>query len=228
MKNDFINIVMLICNRPRLTAQALDSLERNTWKYNLTIVDDSTKFNELPTRFQYAQIIHNPKPGCIGAGRNAGIQASQKEFGKGQALYLSDNDVYFKPRWDQVLLVYQRLHGREVKIIGGGCHPYLQPKDYIAQGDKYNLTSRDAISGYSWLLEWDTWDKFGPFVEHAVGVRQSEDWEYCQRVIQAGYLVGSVMPEVVLHTGVTDTNGKLIPGADMLYAQEFTEGVIVE
>jgi glycosyltransferase involved in cell wall biosynthesis len=235
-----LNVVMLVRERWPLTKQALSSLALNTQTdFTLTLVDDAStqETKELladwvETVDVNAQLIRNEVGGCTGKARNQGVEAARK-FGTDNLLYLSDNDVYFMPKWDQAILAAHKLWGSYVKVTGGGCHPFLQPNMTSSNGFslptkpdvRYQMTYRDAVSGYSWLIDWKTWDKYGPLDAHAQGVRQSEDWAMCQKIIKAGFRVGSILPEVVLHTGLRDTFGERPPGWELI---ERVQGVLYE
>jgi hypothetical protein len=238
-----LDIVMLTCNRKRLMRQSLESMVRNrTGDFNLTVIDDSDDPDAQVwlTGFMVGRpnmhLRVNDQPHCTGAARNQGVMESRKRFGGKGLLYLSDSDVYFQPGWDAVLLAAYREFPN-VRIIGGGCHPFMQPaarRDGFIGGAGslqliYHMTYRNAVSGYSWLLDWETWDRFGPLEANALGVRQGEDWAMCQRIVKAGFEVGSIVPEVVLHCGTTDTFGQRPPGWELIEAAgKSTEGIIIE
>ena len=219
-----ITVVMLVRDRLRLTKQSVESLMHNSMtRLNVLIVDDASLsptrdwLIELACRWPASiQIVRHEESRGTGYARNIGVAAARELYGTDSLLYLSDNDVFFLPGWDEALIATHDYFGG-FKIIGGGCHPFLQASDVsceVIQG--YQMATRDAISGYSWLLDWSTWDEFGPLDAHALGVRQSEDWAMCQKVRKAGYFVGSIVPEMVLHTGLTDTFGEHPPGWELM------------
>ena len=110
-----------------------------------------------------------------------------------------------------------------VKIVGGGCHPFLRANNRGLENTilgAWTMETRDAVSGYSWMLDWQTWYEFGCLDAVAEGVRQSEDYAYCQKIIKAGYEVGSIVPEVIVHTGITDTFGATPPGSELMRTTE--------
>lgn len=221
-----ISVVMLVRDRLRLTRQALDSLTRNSRDsgrhINLLIVDDASrpitqKWLDTWMVSHEAQLIRHEESRGTGWARNIGVAAARELFGTDNLLYLSDNDVFFMPGWDDALLAMHYQFGNVFKIIGAGCHPFLQPSATSPETSTgYRMTTRDAVSGYSWLLDWDTWNRFGPLDAHALGVRQSEDWAMCRKVVDAGYFVGSIVPEMVIHTGLTDTFGEHPPGWEIM------------
>jgi glycosyltransferase involved in cell wall biosynthesis len=217
-----LNVVMLVRDRWRLSQQALASLAANTRsEWRLTVVDDASEepVGEWLRSDTHICVIRNEVSRGTGWARNKGIKAAREAFGTDNLLALSDNDVWFAPGWDTALLHAYR-NQPEFRIIGGGCHPYLQAHQpqhrYVCDGKWYVLFSRDAVSGYSWLLDWETYDKYGPFDQHALGVRQSEDYAVCRKVVADGFYVGSIVPEVVIHAGLTDTFGQKPPGWELI------------
>lgn len=222
-----VNIVMLVRNRRLLTAQALESLDDNTDKslYNLTVVDDGS---EIPITNAYhpahrsigdnatvLRIEHGSK-GITGQARNLGVYWAERYWGRGEYLYLSDNDMYFTPGWLEKLIAAVSYADWKVGLIGGWNHPYLQPKPAptVFSFTDFKVCAHDAVAGASQLMSWHIWYQFGPLDAHAPGVGQSEDWKFSQSIIQSGGLVGSIYPRVVFNCGVTNSLGAASTGAD--------------
>ncbi len=231
-----INVVMLIKDRPVLTAQALYSLFHNTnGDFNLTVVDDESGEKSLVTSKETERTtvlkIHNSK-GITGQARNLGVYWAEKYWGRGDWLYLSDNDVYFTEGWDKKMT--WAFNSPKVqpmlRLLGGSTHPYHGANKSVEiggsiTGDSVRIDTHDAVSGYSHLMEWHTWDSYGPLDAHAKGIRQSEDWAFCQKIIHDGGVVGSIDPPVVYDCGLTDTFGNPATGADKILRYE---GIIQE
>ena len=78
------------------------------------------------------------------------------------------------------------------------------------------LEETDAVAGYSMLMSWETWHKYGPYDQHAKGVGQSEDFAICQKVVKDGGRVGYVSPPVLTVCGLTNTLGEKVPGYEEL------------
>ena len=224
-----VNIIMLAHNRPNLTRQAVDSLYANTPhdSFNLTIIDDNSdkairdlNFHTNFSAKNLAILRIEHSHGITGQARNLGVYWAEKYWGRGDWLYLSDNDVYFTPEWLPILVTCAMVaeHDNAIKVMGGWNHPYLQPKHAVNAsgftGTEYN--EHDAVTGASQLMKWDIWDEYGPQDAHAPGVCQSEDWKFCQDIIQDGGRVGSIYPRVVLNCGITNSMGEKAPGWDVM------------
>lgn len=208
-----VNVTMLTYGRPRLTQQALVSLSQNTNPHHYSV----TLFND---------------EGKLGTG-NARNRVISRTRDQGHYLYLSDNDVYFKPHWLEALIeCYEYANKiKNVLVIGAYGHPYNQPVERWpffckALNAQIEVCEVYAVSTQSWLMTWETWRRYGYFNETPPGaVRMSEDWEYCQRIRNDGFKVATVLPPLIYTTGLTDTHGKLVLGSELI---EKPEGVIVE
>src|SRR5690349_11389694 len=121
------NFTMLVHNRSRLTAQALMSLGDHP-ECNVTVRADD--FFDVPTReflFGWSLsnarkgrvVYHTTEPAGTGAARNDVIATSERAFGRGDYLYLSDNDVYFQQGWLPALIAcYEAAWEYGCKVIG--------------------------------------------------------------------------------------------------------------
>lgn len=243
MYNTHVNITIMARDRLWHTMRTLNTLWDTigavgkpsipTW--DLTILDDGSEdetrdaiedwVKNHNTRGNVYLVRNMVSEGITGKCRNQVINCAEGRFGRGDFLYLSDNDVHFTDGWLQDLcLAYSLASFKELglKVLGGWNHPFLHPNQTIlvetltSYGEDYYINLCDAIAGPSWLLEWETWDKYGPFDAHAVGVRQSEDWAVCQKIIQDGGVVGCLSPHVIYNTGATDTFGEQTPGSELM------------
>lgn len=259
-ENIMTSITMLVHDRPRLTEQALRSLYENTDPkiFTLTVVDDaSTDFRTTRLLERYAADHRNmalitlkTSKGITGQARNLAVYWSEKYFGAGDWLYLSDNDVYFLPpdpafgkmSWlDRITTMASGSEDVGFRLWGGQIHPYHQPIKQMA----VDMTEHSMLDGPSWLMRWDTWHKYGPLECHTPGVCQGEDVTFCQRLTapgnggsyrdaerhngmtQGGGRIGVISPHVVAHTGIRQSNGNLAPGADVRLQQAIL-GIIYE
>lgn len=222
------NIVLLAKDRHRLTEQCLRTLYMNTPhdQFNLVTIDDGS-WPETKRVIQgyhgYAnhQIVTLQNSiGIVGFLRNLGAQVSEKMFGRGDWLYMSDNDVVFQPQWLDRMIDRLTFGGDiGVKVLGGYRHPFHgvlvdASTERMFQGEGIECT--DAVAGYSHLMSWATWDEFGPYDSHAKGVCQSEDFAFCQKIVKTGGLVGYIEPPVIAVCGVTSTGGKPAVGHESI------------
>ncbi len=221
-----VDIIIPVYNRPEHTKQTLESLFKNTDSslYNLYVVDDFSTDPEIHKLLYGAAkrfpVFLNEKNIGPGASRNWVCNWITEKKLRSTYLYHSDNDVYFKEGWlRDLLVVYNLLEevSEGIKLLGGGCHPYLQNKSAINVFNR-KVGIKDAVSGYSQLMNWNTWDTYGPFDETMRGQKKkimgSEDYAFCQKIIKDGFQVGSLEPEVVIQTGKTNTYGEPATGVE--------------
>lgn len=223
-----VNIAMICRDRPALTEQSLRSIRNTQVPSTLTVLDDGSKESTmeivqrialLPHPTMKFHVVRRLSPtGSSGAARNQAINASLERFGRGDLLYCSDNDVFFERGWlETLLLAWAVAKSLGYGILGGYNHPYHLP---VAGGgtdfaSPWNIVENLTLASQSWLMEWDTWDKFGPLAEEQ-GVRKGEDWLFTERVRAAELKVGKIEPPVVLNCSHTDTFGEKVPGAELI------------
>lgn len=235
------NITMLVRDRSMLTKQAIESLYANTPRdlFNLTVLDDASQYGARwvldDLRLYNTVIIRNEESKGTGVARNQVIEEariSSLPGWHGDYLYLSDNDVYFYPKWLQALIEcyeYAReQHG--VIALGAYNHPYNGPFEkhpfYSTHlGYTVEIGLVYALATQSWLWQWEDWDKYGSFKATTPGrVCDSEDWEMSQRIRNDGKQVASVYPPLLVNCGRTNSFGQPIPGAELI---PDVEGVLV-
>ncbi len=232
-----VDIVIPVHNRWELTEQTIHSLFENTniEDFNLYVVNDKSdeKTTDLLQRLKGIYpftLIENEKNIGPAASRNFVCNFLIKPNERSKYLYHSDNDVFFMEGWlDKLIDTFENV-STKVKVLGGSCHPYLQNKEVlILQPAIRGVGIKDAVSGYSQLMTWETWNKYGPFDENQGSqekkIMGSEDWAFCQRIVKDGFLVGSIEPEVVIPTGKTNTYGDLATGSETF---KDVEGVKVQ
>lgn len=229
------NIVILSHGRLRLLQQAIISLYGHTdhKAFNLVIVSDSetdfrvTKYLRSLV-FKNLSLLEVSNSGhVLSQLKNLGVVWSEQRFGRGDWLYLSDADVFFMPEWSGKLTeLAVRLEALDFRLFGGQVHPFHRP---VAPDVPAGWTEHMVLDGPSWLMRWETWDAVGPLDRTtAPGPCQSEEYSFCKRLTepetQAFYLpygaetrkpsrIGVIYPPCIIHTGLTNSNGQLAPGA---------------
>jgi hypothetical protein len=235
---------MLTRERYKLLSQSLESLyaHTNVEDFNLTIVEDGGKdFRAINLTQKYSLKANCQVVRVAGSShilsrlKNLGVAASEALFGRGEFLYLSDNDVYFKDGWlNSLSQTYKSIFSNGFRLLGGQIHPSHQPKPGGIQGTLFDEMSASRIIEYaildgpSWFMEWSTWDRCGCLPpDTAPGVCQSEEYPFCEELIRIGYRIGVIEPHVVIHTGLTNTYGKPAPGKEERLKRA-VDGVIYE
>lgn len=207
---------MLTYGRPKLSIQALKSLRENTDpnSYDLTLLDDDGKLG-------------------TGIARNKVIDSITD---RGKYLYLSDNDVYFLPKWLDVLIEAYEWAKTTYKVVAMGAynHPYNPSYRRIAMhSSPLNKTIEiglvHALATQSWLWSWEDWEKYGPFITTAAGkVCQSEDITISTKIKKDGRNLAVLVPPMLINCGLTNSEGNPIPGQDVVRKEWTMKGVIRE
>lgn len=234
-------IMLAGSGRIRLLQQAITSYVAHTSivGHKLIVVIDDPKDPRLvravesilaATRIKdtslYTPIICCDKKGYLGTLRNIGARTAMSAYSP-TYLHFCDDDVYFRDRWfDKLLLV----EGGTVGIVGGDRHPYHRPIPTSSPAQGFEQT--DAVAGYSMLMQAQFYVRLGGFTEEGKGIGASEDWEICRKTRRSGMVVGYSAARPVLHCGLTNSNGQPATGADQILANKPTDedvkGVIYE
>lgn len=234
------NITILCANRPKLLKQALDSIG-DLSDATVTIRDagmsdevymTAREWRSLHSERQWIDIACGTEPLGTGPARNAAVRLSEKVFGRGDYLYLSDDDVkWLQPDWLKVLTTtYDEAWDHGFRVIGAYNHPFNRPCAPTVRLEKcrWGVNEVYAVASQSMLMRWEVWDEFGSFCDTPAGkVCQSEDVDFCNRIRAKGFKVGVISPALLVNTGITNSFGEHIPGWELVKSQ-CPEGVICE
>ena len=234
------NITMLCANRPHLLKQALDSIG-DLSEATVAIRDAgmNLEVSRIVSAFAWEKTIPPSRripytgTGPLGTGpaRNHVVRLAEDYWGRGDFLYLSDDDVYFlQPDWLKVLTTaYDEAWEHGFRVLGCYNHPFNRPcAPAIRLESRWNVNEVFALASQSMLMRWSVWDEFGPFCDTPAGkVCQSEDVDFSNKIRAAGYKVGVIAPTLLVNTGITNSFGGHIPGWELVLSQA-PEGVIVE
>src|SRR5208282_4754318 len=218
-----VNLTMLVHNRLTLTSQALESLNHCGMRGLTTLLYDDASDNETSEYLMDWADNHNA---CVrgvlyssgtGRARNASIEHSQTCFGRGDYLYLSDNDVLFYEVWlENLIQCYEEAWEHNFAVVGAYNHPYHQPVSSI-KVHAFEVREVQALALQSMLMRWEVWDRYGPFCATPPGkVCQSEDVDFARKIQADGFKLGVVSPALLVNTGITNSFGEKIPGWQMV------------
>jgi len=224
------SIVMICRDRYKLLKQAVDSLRAHTWAgdYNIVFVlDPGFDFRvsnllmrtceEMPGRAQL--ITLNTSDHVLARAKNIGVEWSRQCWGETDWLYLSDSDVWFAEGWLEKLTEFAAVGEKDdFRLWGGQIHPFhrVDPVGDCA-----------VLDGPSWLMRWETWNTGQLARDCAPGPCQSEEYPFCATLRKRGGRIGVIHPHVVVHTGLTQTDGRDAPGRDARLAM-IPQGVLAE
>lgn len=223
------NVTMLTSRRPRLLRQALESLGP-TQDMTVTVLADNASDETVQVLKDSGvnYYVHHESKGT-GIARNTVIKMSELQYGRGEWLYLSDDDVKFHPGWHGTLVTaYEAAWDHGFRVLGAYNHPYHLAVTKQALWGGWEVHEVHALALQSMIMRWEVWDTFGPFIETPPGaVCQGEDGAFSVKIKEAGFRVGVVSPALLVNCGVTNSFGQPIPGAEHVRAQA-PAGVVVE
>lgn len=226
-----INFTMLASRRPKLLQQALRTLGHPDDMRIVILADNASDevLSYLRNQHEWAYYINKEKSQGTGAARNRVIRWSEQIYGRGDFLYLSDDDVYFHPGWDMAMIqAYQIAYEMGYRVLGAYNHPYHHAVSTTPLWSGWHVREVQALALQSMMMTWEVWDEFGPFNDTAPGdVCLGEDVSFCERIKAAGYKVGVINPPVVANCGLTNSFGRPIPGVDQV-RREIPHGAIAE
>jgi glycosyltransferase involved in cell wall biosynthesis len=226
-----IPIIIPTYNRLKLVKQTIESLKANTPLdlYSLVVVDGgSTDGTREYLESQAIDQLITQSCTSPGQAKNIGVAAS-----KGDLLYISDSDMYFKPGWLETLI---KAYTDEMAVLGALGHPWWPTigKTYVGgiPGEKAGIEVcyAEQQPGYSWFMRRSMWEQCGPLKE-GVGYGV-DDTEFCNRAKGLTfslpyYKVGHLKEELVLHCGIKRADGSVTYGA-LDQIKDYPEGVITE
>lgn len=229
-RKPIVNVVMTSNGmRSKLLNQALSSLFKNTFKdsFTLTLVSDGCTRWEIdaPLVDENTVIVN-----ChvLSRLKNLGVYWSEQQFDRGDYLLMIDDDVCFMPGW------YEKLTGLaekypHVALWGGQVHPYHHPVGAAIYEDPMNplFYPYAMLDGPAYFMPWSTWDAIGPLQGTEQGVCKGEDVNFCNRLVAAGMRIGVPVEHCIIHTGLTNSEGKDAPGRKEREAM-IPNGVIAE
>lgn len=227
MVSPLVSVCVVCKDRWELTRQALESIQDNTDldAIRFHLVDDVSVAevyleidqwiiaNRLAVNF-----VHEGRTLGVGGAKN--LAAMHASLDQSKYLCLLDNDIVCKLGWLETLIdAYENAKLFGYKLLGGYAHPFNQTNCRhvpFMTTRQFELHEKNAVDGLCHFMEWETWDRFGPYDSHAQGVRQSEDFAFCRKIVDAGFKVGVVWPHVIENHGVVDTFGEKIPGWELV------------
>ena len=226
---------MIACNRPRLTRQGVESWHAATPRdlADLTVVDDgsgaetSTMLEALRRKYGFTLIRNAASLGAGFVSNLAIWAAGALRSERGEFLYHSAADFYFRNGWLEGLIANWPLVERAGgALLAAYSHPYHLTTTKLEGTNGYDIHLKEAVAGGSWFMPWPIWKTFGPLNTDNRGLYVgSEDTEFNFRLRDAGLKVATLWPEMVVHTGRTNTEGKPTLGAELM---PDVPGVLIE
>ena len=214
------NIAMTCRDRFRLTEQAIQSLYANTPRdqFNLTVVNDGSTDFRIERLLEWAVLEHGASVLNVWNSRhilsdlkNLGVEWSRRRFMAHEWLCLCDNDLFFMPGWLDIMREAACATEPDYVLWSGQQHPYHHP---ISETDL--VREYQALPGTHWFMRWKTWDWIEPiYASNVPGVCQGEDVTVSNFIREQGGKLGVPKTGCVIDCGLTNSEGKPQPGAEL-------------
>lgn len=219
----------IICGDGRdcLTRQCLESFCAHTSDdATLTVLANAVSVETLRLLREFPKadlVVHQESLGG-GAVTNRLLDAARTDA---PFLYHTASDFYFRPGWlDALLLNWPIAEAAGVGLLGAYSHPYHLTTEVLKGLGGCGIHMKQMVSAGSWFMRWLTWDRFGPLSEEHTGLYVGgEDTAFNFKLIEAGVGRATLVPEVVVHTGRTNSAGRPTIGAECM---PDIEGVLIE
>lgn len=224
----------IICgdSRDRLTEQCIRSFYAATdlSLCDLTVLDNCAPLETgllLGKLFcDYGFMLDKPTQ-SLGGGAVTNRVLETASICRGEFLYHTAADFYFRPGWlEGLLLNWPIAEAMGVGLLGAYSHPFHRTTQIVSGMGGYSIHLKDMVAAGSWFMPWAVWDKFGPLNElhHGCWIG-SEDSEFNFKLIAAGVKCATLVPEMCIHTGRTASNGQPTLGSEHM---PDVEGVLIE
>lgn len=199
-------IIIPTWNRLDLLKQTIDTAEKNTdLSPEIIVVDDNSsdgtqKYLKKRKNIKY-HLFKERKP-LKDVSNQGAKMASPSDF-----ICFSNDDVYFTPHWDTVLIKVLNKYP-DIGIVGGKRHPHHRISEVRKMG-KINVLICEQQAGYSQFMRRKDWDELGPFYSD---IFACIDIKMCEKFLRNGFLIASVEKPIVFHCGLY--NWKKLPASD--------------
>lgn len=221
-----VSIIIATKNRLELLKQTVASVLNNTGgiEFEVIVIDDASVDGAqewLQTLPDTVRVVSMPDSKGCGAVKNAGAAIAS-----GELLYFSDNDVYFAEGWlGELVDTYRKHMPSGLRILGGDFHPHhgeIERVEILGRTVRYS----DNQPGFSMLMSKEHFNRFGPFAHAGAGEYGVEDTDICNKTTRAGLRVGAVVPNVLYHCGITNSDGQKTAGYEHFQYEDLPEGVV--
>ena len=216
-------LVIASQNRCELLRQTIESALKNADnKLEIIVVNDNStdETGEYLDTLKDIKHYDSEEPMYIAKAKNKGIEMASKS----KYIYISDNDVYFLPHWDSILIKVLETFP-DIGVVGGMKHPHhrviIEPPEYMKKffDEKYILQNSRMMgdvcvniveqqAGYSFMLRRKELNKLNGFRCVVQDNRPAgEDCDFNDRMMAMGKFIASVEPPVLFHCGMRNFSG---------------------
>lgn len=196
-----VGLMLTTYNQLEDTITTLSSLEQTTEiPYKLVIVDNASTDGTISyLREKGYHIIENKQPVCLTVALNQGVRYLLSDTGI-QYIGWIHNDMTFYSKWLSRLVNYLTRNPRIGKLAPVSLHLFGPNEANFAED--FMLQNQGGFypgNTCPWIMPREVIEKVGLFDERFIQCGGYEDWDYNNRILQAGYEVIITQGSVVWH-----------------------------
>jgi len=229
-------VVLVNYNSPRDTYRCLESLAQSTLQPKVVVVDNASTgeglIDEQKTKACYldTHVIFNPHNDGFGGGNNIGLEWGLANSEADYFFILNNDTVVLRdsieklakyieeqPRVGMCSPAIFRFNEPDIYWFGGGYIDWkkggaISPNINRSVNCSIDIADSTFITGCAMFLRREVLIKVGGFSDDYF--MYSEDIDYCQRVLNAGYKIAYVPSIKILHdahSSIMKNNQKFVP-----------------
>lgn len=203
-------IVIATYNRLELLKQTLTTLRLHSDnELEIIVVDDAStdpnvfKYLKSQKDIEYLRLKQRIQVAEV---KNQGIAlVSPSKY-----ICIVDDDMYFLPHWDTVLIQALETYS-DILLIGGKPHPHhtilekrplkINVDNYV---DNFQVLTMNTQPGYCFFMERKTLNQLHFMEAHSEDIYGHEDTVICDKIHNMNKKVASINPPVLYHCGATN------------------------
>ncbi len=191
------------------TRRCLESFARATgFPHRLLVVDNaSADGTQAHVRSLGIELVENPRPVDLTVALNQGLRRLLADPGVRHVAWIHNDMLFFRGWLEGLVAVVEER--RDI----GKLAPWNVSGDPARYDDawaaRFMAAHREEFipgNNCPWIMRRDVVERVGLFDERFVQCGGWEDWDYNNRVLDAGFLVGTTGASVVWHEGMGTRN----------------------
>lgn len=196
-----VGLMLTTYNQLEDTQKSLESLEKNTTPpYKLVIVDNASTDGTLSfLKEKEYHVIENKRPVCLSVALNQGLRRLLSDPGNRYIGWIH-NDMTFYPNWLQRLTDHLMHNPSVGKLAPVSLHLFgPDDPDFAEEFMARHQGICYPGNACPWIMPREVIEKVGEFDERFVKCGGYEDWDYNNRILEAGFQVMITKGSVVWH-----------------------------
>lgn len=207
MKNPLVSVIIPTHNRGQFLDDAIQSALNQSWPHSeIIVVDDGSTDDTRERVLAYGppvRYLYQPNQGA-GAARNTGIAHSRGEY----IAFLDDDDIWLPQKLERqvgALVTDPDAVAYCLCAYVDQARNLLpeEPRRIVVNGDVLTRCPEECwVAPSAMMIPRSCIEKAGMFDP---SLRACEDWDFCVRLVMAGYTFANI-PEVLVHKRLHSTN----------------------